>query len=333
MSDRPLDPTFLPGLGGGHRPLPHFDVHLQPPDLSPWRAGNTGLPGIMRFEAVEPGPDVVVTALMHGNEIAGAIVLDALLRDGLRPLRGALTFGFLNLAAFDRFDAGDPTASRFVSEDMNRVWDRAILEGSRDNAELARARVLRPVFDRAEILLDLHSMLWPSDPLILSGGTERGRTLAASLDTPNLVVADGGHRSGPRLIDYAPFADPEGLPTACLVEAGPHWHPDTVDTTRIAVLSLLRQLGMIAASPLPGPASRTRFATVTEVVTARTSQFEFVRAFRGGDVIAQAGTLIARDGGVEIRTPHADCLLVMPSLRPSRGHTAVRLARLESVSV
>ena len=54
---------------------------------------------------------------------------------------------------------------------------------------------------------------------------------------------------------------------------------------------------------------------------------------KGGDVIAQAGTLIARDGGVEIRTPHADCLLVMPSLRPSRGHTAVRLARLESVSV
>jgi hypothetical protein len=33
------------------------------------------------------------------------------------------------------------------------------------------------------------------------------------------------------------------------------------------------------------------------------------------------------DGDTEIRTPHDDCLLVMPSLRPSRGHTAVRLAR------
>ncbi len=33
------------------------------------------------------------------------------------------------------------------------------------------------------------------------------------------------------------------------------------------------------------------------------------------------------DGAAEIRTPHDDCLLVMPSLRPSRGHTAVRLAR------
>jgi hypothetical protein len=37
--------------------------------------------------------------------------------------------------------------------------------------------------------------------------------------------------------------------------------------------------------------------------------------------------LIALDNGNEIRTPHDDCLLIMPSLRASRGHTAVRLAR------
>jgi hypothetical protein len=33
------------------------------------------------------------------------------------------------------------------------------------------------------------------------------------------------------------------------------------------------------------------------------------------------------DGSTEIRTPYDDCLLVMPSLRPGRGHTAVRLAK------
>ena len=62
-------------------------------------------------------------------------------------------------------------------------------------------------------------------------------------------------------------------------------------------------------------------------VTAATGSFAFLQPFRGGDVIAQRNTLIALDGGLEIRTPHDDCLLVMPSLRPSRGHTAVRLAR------
>ena len=72
-----------------------------------------------------------------------------------------------------------------------------------------------------------------------------------------------------------------------------------------------------------------RFARVTRVVTAATASFSFVEAYRGGDVIAKRNTLIALDGAIEIRTPHDDCLLVMPSLRPSRGHTAVRLAQFE----
>jgi hypothetical protein len=62
-------------------------------------------------------------------------------------------------------------------------------------------------------------------------------------------------------------------------------------------------------------------------VTAATAGFAFVQEFRGGDVVPRRDTLIGIDGAVEIRTPHDDCLLVMPSLRPSRGHTAVRLAR------
>ena len=66
---------------------------------------------------------------------------------------------------------------------------------------------------------------------------------------------------------------------------------------------------------------------MTTTVTAATSSFNFVQSFRGGDVVPRRNTLIALDGTAEIRTPHDDCLLVMPSLRPSRGHTAVRLAR------
>ena len=64
-------------------------------------------------------------------------------------------------------------------------------------------------------------------------------------------------------------------------------------------------------------------------VTAVTAHFAFVQTFHGGDIIPRRNTLIAMDGDTEIRTPHDECLLVMPSLRPSRGHTAVRLARFE----
>src|ERR1700739_1232672 len=83
------------------RPLPEFKVHIDRPDISDWIPGNTGLRGFTSFDSGQPGPHVALLAQMHGNEIAGAIVLDRLLRAGLRPARGKLSFGFANLTAFD----------------------------------------------------------------------------------------------------------------------------------------------------------------------------------------------------------------------------------------
>jgi predicted deacylase len=313
-------------------PLPEFKVRICRPDISPWVAGNTGITGITTRDSGRPGPHVAVLSLMHGNEIAGAIVLDQLLRAGLVPTRGKLSFGFLNLTAFDRFDPQRPTASRFVDEDMNRVWDESILNGPRHSIELDRAREIRPFADQVDVLLDLHSMLWPSEALILCGVPDKGRALAKAMGTPPLVVADHGHVNGRRLIDYKRFSDPATQYAACLVEAGQHWEQATVDTVMASVAGLLRHLDVVAPdAPLP-PAPQggaPRVATVTTAVTAMTPNFAFVQAYHGGDIIPRRDTLIAMDGETEIRTPHDNCLLVMPSLRPSRGHTAVRLGRFE----
>ena len=54
-------------------------IELQAPDLSRWANGNTGTPYVWRFESGRAGPQVMVQALTHGNEICGAIALDALL--------------------------------------------------------------------------------------------------------------------------------------------------------------------------------------------------------------------------------------------------------------
>ncbi len=303
----------------------HFNVTLTPPDLAPWEAGNTGVRGFATFAGRRPGPHVVIVSLVHGNELAGAIVLDAMLREGVQPLAGRLTIGFANLDAFALFDPRQPTASRFVDEDFNRLWDPAGLDASRQSSELARARAMRPIVESADILLDLHSMLWPSDPLLLSGPSRKGRDLAIRVGTPGLVVADHGHVGGPRLIDYIRFVSDATPAAAVLVEAGQHWQADTVTATRACVDGVLRATGLQEGTP-PGPPAH-RCAEVTLAVTATTNSFAFTRAFRGGEVIPLRNTLIAMDGTAEIRTPHDDCLLVMPSLRPSRGHTAVRLAR------
>ena len=149
--------------------LPHFEVALAPPDLRPWLAGDDGIPGFVTREAAAPGPRVLLLSLMHGNEFAGAVALDAMLRQGFQPTRGRVTLGFANLDAFAAFDPAQPTQSRFVEEDLNRVWDRAVLEGPANSVERRRARQMLPAVLSADVVLDLHSMLWPSEPLVLAG--------------------------------------------------------------------------------------------------------------------------------------------------------------------
>lgn len=309
--------------------LPDLAVRLPRPDIAPWRAGNTGIEGAWSFQAAAPGPHLVITALVHGNEIAGALMLTRWLRAGIRPRCGRLSLVFANLAAFDRFDPADPTASRFVDEDLNRVWGEEQLGGARRSAELGRARALLPLIRGADVLLDLHSMLWPSDPLILAGPGATARDLARAIGTPQLVVCDEGHAAGLRLIDHTAF---RAGARSLLVEAGQHWEDATLAQMEDSAARLLRRLGMAeGGAPLAPerPAPPPRVARVTRTVTAQSPDFVFLRSFRGGEVIPRRNTLIALDGEQELRTPHDDCLLVMPSPRAMRGHTAVRLARFE----
>lgn len=303
--------------------MPQFEVALTPPDLRPWLAGDGAIPGFVTRGAGEAGPHVLLLSLMHGNEFAGAIVLDRMLRDGFRPLRGRVTFGFANLVAFAAFDAAHPTHSRFLEEDLNRIWAPSALTGACDSTERRRAREMLPAVLAADVVLDLHSMLWPSEPLVLAGTAPRGRALARRMGGPRLIVSDAGHGDGRRLIDHARFGGP-GEACALLVEAGQHWQGETVAMMQRCVEGLLASLGMgMSAAPPP----QAQCAEVTDVVVARTAAFAFVRPWRGGEVVAKARTVLALDGEQEIRTPYDDCLLVMPSLRPAPGHTAVRLAR------
>src|SRR3546814_14755597 len=68
-------------------PRSSWPVELQAPAIERHRAGNTGVPFFWSFEAAAAGPHVMVTALVHGNELCGALVVDELLRSGLRPAR------------------------------------------------------------------------------------------------------------------------------------------------------------------------------------------------------------------------------------------------------
>lgn len=307
-----------------------YKVELTPPDLSPYKTGNTGIPYVWRFESGAPGPNVMLSAIVHGNEPCGAIALDWLLQRDTRPVAGSLTMAFMNIAAYEAFDPGDPNATRWIDEDFNRVWDIGVLEGDRDSVELRRAREVRPALEDIDFLLDIHSMQHLAPPLMMSGRHARAKALAAAVGVPERVVGDAGHAAGRRMRDYGAFDDPDATQTALLIECGQHWEASAGLLARESAARFLVATGTLPQDILrefkPPSAPQTAY-TVIEAVTIKNEEFVFERPFSGGEVIPEKGTVLGYDGGEPVCTPEDNLMLVMPSKRLWQGQTAVRLAR------
>jgi succinylglutamate desuccinylase len=313
---------------------------LQVPDLSAWRAGNTGVEGVWHFDSGQSGRSVMISALVHGNELCGAWASQGLLEAGLRPQRGTLTLAFCNLAAFDRFDPADHDASRFVDEDMNRQWLMSRM-ASGNTLERRRAAALRPFVEQADWLLDLHSMHERAAPLLLAGMQPRNLALARRLRAPEHVVVDAGHKDGVRMRDFGRFGEinPEGDDAAAcslLLECGFHGDLSSRVTAEDMCARFLVAADTLDEAPLqralPGwrrsDAPRQWMLEVTAPVVARSDRFRFTHPFHGLELIEHAGTVIGWNDSEPVSTPYDDCVLVMPSVRQARaGVSVVRFAR------
>ncbi|MCD0503871.1 succinylglutamate desuccinylase/aspartoacylase domain-containing protein [Bordetella petrii] len=310
-----------------------MQFQLSVPDLAAERAGNTGTPGVWHFDSGVPGRALMVSALVHGNELCGAWALKDLLELGLRPRRGSLTLAFCNLDAFDRFDPSRHDASRFVDEDLNRVWSAPSLDDP-SSRERRRGAELRPWVARADWLLDLHSMHEPGEPLLLTGLLPRNIALARQLRAPRHVIVDAGHKDGVRMRDYGRFGDPNaGDSCALLIECGFHGDPAARQVARDQVAHMLAASGVVddmdipADWQLPQPDAQ-RVLEVTDAVVAPSMDVQFAQPWQGLETLETAGSLIGWAGGEPIVTPYDRCTLIMPSLRQLKpGVTVVRLAR------
>jgi len=277
-----------------------------------------------------------VNALTHGNEICGAIAVDRLLREGLRPTRGTLTLAFANVEAYSRFDRERPFATRFVDEDFNRVWTPATLDGPRHSVELDRARQLRPFIDAADYLLDIHSMLEPSPAVMICGPLDKGIRFAFDIGLPEHVVSDTGHANGTRMRDYGGFGDPASPKNAQLIECGQHWEKKSAVVAWQTTWRFLRALDVVdrerAAKEIDDKVAPQKLVRVTDAVVANSPSFRFAREFTGLDVIERRGDVIAWDGETAVRAPYDNCVLIMPVPHNIKtGLTAVRLGRIEAL--
>jgi hypothetical protein len=261
---------------------------------------------------------------------------------------------FNNVAAFERFDATQPDRARFVDEDFNRLWSPDVLDGPRQSVELQRARALRPFVDRADVLIDLHSMHEQAPPMIVCGWHHKGVQFAQRVGSPTHLMRDQGHAQGVRLRDHGGFGDPASPKQALLLEAGQHWERAALVVAKDVAARALVATGVVDAMDAPKgwrqPSAETqRVIRVIQAVVAHTTAFTFAQPFRGFEVLAQ-GELIGREPRTpahpaageheapcnawrEVRAPFDDCVLVMPSQRHAApGVTVVRLGTMDDVT-
>lgn len=318
--------------------LKPYPIEVEFPDIRRWKEGTDGVDYVHSFDSGVAGPHVMIMALTHGNEVSGAITVDAFLARDLRPRRGRLTLAFGNVEAYHRFDPQNIDATRYLDEDMNRVWLPGKLDGELDSIELRRARQLRPVVDTVDLLLDIHSMHEEAPPVMMCGAQRKGIDFAATLGVPQTVVVDAGHPNGRRLRDYEGFNDPSSARNALLIETGQHFSRRSRQVALDTAARFLVTTGTVSPEDVvefintqtPQP---QRFLEVTDPVVADSMDFSFVDDFRGLELIEQKGTVIARDGDTDIVTPHDHCVLVQPSLRHlGVGVTVVRLAKILDVA-
>ena len=120
-------------------PSPRLDnispVELEAVDITPYKAGNTGIDYVTTFDSGKPGPHVAVTAVVHGNELCGAI---AVYNDTGRPAgpgnylnlisrRGRME-GFITLDYWDRFDECFTQLKTWAAEGKLR-WREELVDG------------------------------------------------------------------------------------------------------------------------------------------------------------------------------------------------------------
>ncbi len=284
---------------------------------------------IHRFAALRPGPRLIVTGAVHGNETAGTKgirrVIDEIERGEIDIVRGTVTFvPVCNPLAYNQ-------QRRMGERNLNR---RLQPSATPQDFEDRIANVLCPLLAEHEVLLDLHSFRSPGEPFVMRGPADNEGSLepfahakaeaalAAHLGVRRVVegwmsaYAEGlARRKARGLTPGGVHEDPSyGVGTTewmrsqggygVTLECGQHDDPHGSEVAYHAIrqtLALLR----LADLPLAAPAQPFECLRLAEVIDRHAEGDRFAKPWTSFDPLA-AGELIAvRADGTEVRAPEA----------------------------
>jgi predicted deacylase len=303
-----------------------------------------------RFAGLAPGPRLIVTGAVHGNETAGTRGIERVLaeieRGELEIVRGCVTFvPVCNPLAYAH-------GRRFGERNLNR---RLQPTATPQDHEDRIAGVLCRWLAEHEALLDLHTFRSPGRPFVMRGPADnRGplepferaaqEALLAAHVGPSRVVdgwmdayaAGVARRRERALTPGAVHEDPSyGVGTTeymrsvggwgVTLECGQHDDPAAPEVAQHAIHQALALLGLVEL-PLAPPTRPFECLCLAEVIDRHAEGDRFARTWTSFDPLA-AGELIAvRADGSELRAPQAG-YIVFPDTGAQPGHEWYYLAQ------
>ena len=318
-----------------------------------YHAAHTRRAGQLLALRLRPGPRLIVTGAVHGNETAGTRgiqqVLAEIARGEIRIVRGCVSFvPVTNPLAYAQ-------GTRMGQRNLNR---RLQPTATPQDFEDRVANVLCPLLAAHDVLLDLHSFRSPGRPFVMRGPADNAGALepfaqaraegelAAHLGVDRVVegwmpaYAEGVARRRARgLTPGAVHEDPSyGVGTTewmrsqggygVTLECGQHDDPAGAEVARHAIRQALALLG-IAQGPglvLQPPRRPFECLRLAEVVDRLAEGDRFAREWRSFDPLAEGELVAVRADGTELRAPRAG-YIVFPDVSARPGHEWYYLAQ------
>ncbi len=292
----------------------------------------------INFTSPAPGPRLIVTGAVHGNETCGSVAIRRVLHDieqeRLALVSGAVTF----------VPVANPLAHKKRTREGDRNLNRRLAPCAQPHEfEDHIANWLCPLLARHDVLLDLHSFRTPGEPFAMLGPPDNqgalepfghaareealvqrlgvDRVVDGWLDTYARGVAQRraqrvheGHAADDLHADYG-VGTTEYMRRcggwAITLECGQHDDPQAQEVAYRAIVNTLAHLRLIDA-PDPPAASHLEALRLFQVVDKHHPDDRFSRAWASFDAVRTGDVIATRNDGAPLLAP-SDGRVVFPN--------------------
>ena len=278
------------------------------------------------FKGKNPGPTVVITGSVHGNERIGAHIIEILL----------LIMQKEDINGEIYIIVGNPPAyvaeKRYIDCDLNRQFgfNFDLLKKKQEsdlNYEEERALSIAPILKKADFLLDIHSTLKPSVPFIYTKSTKDHLDLASIFDVGYMVSKASDFKTEDLTSSIDTFVDAHGG-IGITYETG--WYRE--NGKEIIILKKIQQfLQKIGSCFLNIPISNQsnpKHLIIYDHIVPKSDQFKFTSDYNNFDFLDNK-TIIAQDNGQKI-TIDQNTFIIFPKKDIHKGKIACYLATNQS---